>query len=92
MNVNLSWEKIILGYTEDITIHRLRNLVITVILYARFKFWLRSMTDIVILSHFKKIVKQDISRWNLIIYNSRFDKNHNVLKIMWSKFEKSFQM
>lgn len=40
LKVDLTWEKIVLGFVEDLSVHSFRNLVIGIVLYARYKFWL----------------------------------------------------
>ena len=36
MNINITRHKIIIGYLEDIPIHRMRNLVFTIVMYAMY--------------------------------------------------------
>jgi len=45
LKLNITWEKIVLGFTDDLVIHSLRNLVISLILYARYKFWLKGLDE-----------------------------------------------
>jgi len=85
LKVNLTWEKVIIGYTEDLIIHRLRNLII-IILYARYKFWLKGLEEEIPMTMFTNIVVKDFSVWNTIILESRFDRNHNVLLSLWKRY------
>ena len=86
LNVNLTWEKVIIGYTEDLIIHRLRNLIITIILYTRYKFWLKGLEEEIPMTMFKNIIVKDFSVWNTIILTSRFDSDHNVLLSLWKRY------
>ena len=45
LKVDLTWEKIVLGFVEDLSVHSFRNLVIGIVLYARYKFWLKGLDE-----------------------------------------------
>ena len=85
LKVDLSWEKIILGFTDDLTVHRYRNLVITIVLYARHKYWLKSLDEHVDPNLFIHIVKNDMSSWKEIVKKLKFDKNHYLMKNLWNQ-------
>jgi len=83
MNIDLNWNKIICGYLEDIAVHKIRNLIFTIVMYARYKIWSKSTMTMVRICDMKNIVLQDFNKWNYIIENVNFDTDHNVLKRIW---------
>ena len=85
LKINLTWDKIIIGYTQDITIHRLRNLLFTIILYARYKLWVKSIDQLIERKDIIHIMIGDTCKWNFIIKSLNFDKNHYVFKCIWNK-------
>jgi len=85
LKLNITWEKVILGFTEDLVIHNLRNLVISLILYVRYKFWLKSLEEETSPSVFKIMMLKDIKMWNKII-NYPCYKNHVTFKIQWNRY------
>ena len=42
---DLYWSKIFLGYLQDIPEHRVRNLIFTIVLYAKYKQWAKSLCE-----------------------------------------------
>ena len=85
LKIDLTWEKIILGFTQDITIHRLRNMLFTIIMYARYKLWARSTEQLIGNHDFTNILNADTCKWNFIIKSVNLDKNHNAFKDIWNK-------
>ena len=45
INIELSWKKIIFGYTQNIVPHNVRNLLFSLILYSIFKNWLSGLEN-----------------------------------------------
>ena len=60
MNINLNWNKIIIGYLEDIAGHKKRNLIFTIVMYARYKIWPKCTMTMVRICDMKYIVLQGI--------------------------------
>jgi len=87
MNIDITWNKIISGFLEDIPIHRMRNLIFTIIMYARYKLWSKSTEEQITENELRSIVLKDIIKWNYIVQVTNFDKNHHIFKEMWSKLQ-----
>ncbi len=84
LRINLSWEKIVLGFTEDITVHRFRNLVTSIIMYTRFKSWLSCINgNNVTLHSFYKMIIRDLILWSEVVENAKCDKNNMLFKNIW---------
>jgi len=45
LKVKITWKRILFGYTQDITAHRIRNLIFSIVLYDIFKLWLNSLEN-----------------------------------------------
>ena len=85
IKTTLTWEKIVLGFTDDLTVHRFRNLLISIVMYSRYKNWIKSLEEETSLNEFVKMIAKDLTSWNHIIMNSKFDRNHNVLRTLWKR-------
>lgn len=85
LDVNIQWKHIVLGFTQDVTVHRVRNLLFKVISYAIFKLWLNSLDTKSILTseNMWKVIKNDIIVWYHVINITNFDKNHDHFKQIW---------
>ena len=73
------------GLVEDLSVHRFRNLVIGIVLYARYKFWIKGLDEKVCEQVFNMIISKDFSMWGNVINYSRFDKKQNDIKSLWKK-------
>ena len=87
IKVNIQWKHIVFGFTQDITVHRVRNLILKIVLYAIFKIWLKSLeNDINRTQNFMWLyILKDLNDWNDIINKSVFDKNHKVFEKVWQE-------
>ena len=83
MKIDLSWTKIMMGYLMNIPVHRVRNLIFTIILYARYKLWAKSLEHSVTNASYMMILINDVSKWNYMIETLKFDCDHNVFKAIW---------
>ena len=81
LKVDLTWEKILFGFIDDITVHRFRNFVCSITMYSRFKYWVATMNDRMH-SSFLNILIKDLSMWGNVIEVTRIDKNHRMFKVM----------
>ncbi len=82
--MDMTWKKIIFGYCQDITIHSVRNTLLSVIMYSIFSSWMSGIedTDKFINMNLLHKVKQDIRRYDVIIVHSSLSK---MFKQMWVK-------
>jgi hypothetical protein len=85
LNIDITWTKVIMGYLLDIPVHRVRNLLFTMILYTRYKLWSRSLEHCINKRDNLVMLLYDLTQWNYIIDTLDFDKNHNVFKAIWKK-------
>ena len=86
IRINLTWKNIVFGYRQNITIHRVRNLFITVVMYAIFKFWVHGIENLIeyTSSNLWVLIKKDLTIWTYRIQKSKFDKDHRNFKNMWT--------
>ncbi len=87
LNIEITWTKVIMGYLVDIPIHRARNLLFTVLLYARYKMWSKSIENSVTVRDYLSILMNDVSKWNYLINVVTFDCNHDVFRAIWMKMD-----
>ena len=92
MNIDIQWKHIIFGLTQDITVHRVRNLILKIFLYAIFKLWLRSLEHVTsrTMNFVWLSIVKDFNEWNDIIGITSFDKNHKVFVKMWQEIYSKF--
>jgi hypothetical protein len=86
LKVDVKWKHVVFGFTQDITIHRVRNLLFKVILYAIFKLWLSNLDNMqrnIPYSVIWKCITKDIKTWDNIVNVSSFDRTHPSFKQMW---------
>ena len=76
-----------MGYLVDIPIHRVRNLLFTVLLYARYKMWSKSIENSFTVRDYLTILMNDVSKWNYLINVVTFDCNHDVFRAIWMKMD-----
>jgi len=86
MNIELSWDKILLGFVEVIPVHKIRNLVFSIVLYARYKLWAKSTEYSISTKDFYDILVSDIYKWDYVIRVSECN-DINIMRNIWNKLE-----
>jgi len=89
LDIDLNWDKIFLGYLQDIPVHRVRNLIFTIVMYAKYKLWAKSLCENVTPYDFNRILMNDLSKWDFAIDNTTFDKDHSVFRVIWKSYNLS---
>lgn len=86
MNIDLTWAKILIGYVENIPVHKIRNLLFSIVLYARYKLWVKSTEQSVSKKDFYNILVSDVYNWNHVI--RLLDSNDiTLMRNIWNKLE-----
>lgn len=45
LKIDITWKKILFGYTQDIQSHKVRNLLFSIVMYSLFKHWINSFEN-----------------------------------------------
>ena len=80
LRTKITWKKLILGQSEDVTIHRVHNLLFTVVLYSIFKFGVKSMDNPVNNEKIACNIIKDVFIWNRIVEQCKIDKDYILFK------------
>ena len=89
IDVKIQWKHIVFGFTQDLVIHKFRNLLMKIILYAIFKTWLQGIDDspkFVVYKSVWKNILNDLKLWNSILQITATGKQHRVFRSMWNCF------
>lgn len=89
LGIDIKWKNLVLGYAQNLTIHRVRNIIFKSILYAIFKIWNQGIEDesnyIKEKCIWYKIVSE-LKFWNSILHISALYLNENAFRPIWNNY------
>jgi len=85
INIELSWKKIVFGYTQNIVSHNVRNLLFSIILYSIFKKWMSGLEDEINYMHTNMIhyIKQDVHAQSFYFRYSKVLSKDKMFNKLW---------
>ena len=89
IGIKVQWKHIILGFAEDLVIHKFRNTLFKIVLYAIFKSWLQGIENkdkYIIYNMVWQNVLNDIHLWNKVLRLTSIYQKHPSVRVIWNNF------
>lgn len=87
LGIDIKWKNLVLGYAQNLTIHRVRNIIFKIILYAIYKMWNQSIENVNNYMKEKCIWYKIVSEfWNSILHFSALYLNEHAFRPIWNNY------
>ena len=87
IDVKITWKHIVLGFTQDLLVHKCRNLLFKIVLYSIFKTWLHGVENVNNYTTHNTIwhnILRDLRIWNCILYSTNLGKQYFLIRRIWN--------
>jgi len=87
--IDIKWKNLVLGYAQNITIHRVRNVIFRSVLYAIFKVWIQSIENENNFMNEKHIwykIVSDLKFWNSTLHSSALYLKEYAFRPIWDNY------